>query len=878
MCRWNKRVGRWLVLAGLLALQTLGTVAPTFAAEFLVILDHSGSMGSADSMEPAKEALRQAMAEMSTPGAEWGLRVYGSNCCSPDTELLVPISSDGRQQIVDRLPSIQGIAGSPMPAALEAAREQDFGGEAGWLSRRHALVLSDGEVDREGACREARLLRESGVRVTVIGFAAADTPEGSETLRYIATDPHCAAGRYIRIDRPNELAEALARWSQSILTFPFRILSLFLASLAGYYTTKFLEYSLERMTEIPRHFIPRLCTSVLVLWVALSAGLYLDLSLWLWLLIGLVPGAVTFFLRRSVDDDSRRRNKTRRTMSRIPTSLIVFALGIHLLTFAPTAVSADVDVPPPSDCSLIGSEARSAAGNEDLFVFLDSSLSMGPTSYGPWATGYMEPARRLLLDLVDCYLRDGDFLLVSTFDSSARVEIAKELGSERERATLRRQIVGLEPGRPQYFRRVVEGRPADEAMPPPPGQRPAGQVLGGAWKTDLGEMLSLASDLLDRFAEPRNRQVMLFFTDGEHDPPEFTRFRDEVTLDPFLERDDLAIQNLQIGVVAIPKEPGDVTSALRLAEMFARIDPEKLRRDTGQVGLIEPEDENPTESFIARLAEFLRLRIALDAPPSLHLGRQVTPELDETFTVRNETRVERSLDIESADFETADGSESLAVEPRRFDLAPGETRTLRVHGRLNSLPVGEFEGALRFEFASAIVFHPHQVAVSGIRQGWMERYGWMLQISGLILCLAAFLGITWWRRPRWIAAVWTDGRVVNTSVPKQIAVSQSLKVGASGFATLALEGPDTRLGEVTRTAVHRYELSFDPVYLDAPGSAGSVQQVFWGVWYSIPGSDTQKIQFRTQRSRSSLSKLLSGLRRTDESRGSGGSEKQVWTF
>ena len=128
---------------------------------------------------------------------------------APNALLLIPFSRDGREKIRDALPGLRGVAGSPMPAALRAAREGELRqSRAGWqsyLSRQNAIIVSDGVVDREGACHEARLLRQDGVRVTIIGLEYANTPEGSETLRYVATHPDCAAGNYIRVERPDLL-------------------------------------------------------------------------------------------------------------------------------------------------------------------------------------------------------------------------------------------------------------------------------------------------------------------------------------------------------------------------------------------------------------------------------------------------------------------------------------------------------------------------------------------------------------------------------------------------------------------------------------------------------------------------------------------------
>ncbi len=246
---------------------------PSRAGDFLVILDLSGSMGGAGEMEPAKEALRQAMDQITTPGAKWGLRVYGTHCCTPDTELSIPLNREGREQIREILPGLRGIAGSPMPAALQAAREGELDDSRAFWQR--VIIVSDGVVDREGACREARLLREDGVRVMVIGLEYAGTPEGSETLRYIGAHPDCAAGTYLRVSRPDLLTQAMLKLSSAVFGFPYRLIALLLSVIAGYYTMGFFEFALERLTKMRRERIPQLCNAGFLLWMLAGAGLFL---------------------------------------------------------------------------------------------------------------------------------------------------------------------------------------------------------------------------------------------------------------------------------------------------------------------------------------------------------------------------------------------------------------------------------------------------------------------------------------------------------------------------------------------------------------------------------------------------------------------------
>lgn len=257
-----------------LLLLILGLVPLPLAAEdFLVILDLSGSMGSAQEMEPAKHALRRVMDQVQTPGADWGLRVYGTGCCDPDTRLEIPLSRDGRGRIRDLLPSLSGVASSPMPAALRAAREGEI--QSSGAFRQTAIIVSDGLVDRDEACFETRRLREEGVRVLVIGLEFAGDAVGHEVLRYIAEHPDCAAGHYIRVDRAAALDGLIQRIVMGLYGLPYRLIALALALVAGYYTTRFIEFALERRTRIRRHAIPRICNALFALLAVSSTGLFL---------------------------------------------------------------------------------------------------------------------------------------------------------------------------------------------------------------------------------------------------------------------------------------------------------------------------------------------------------------------------------------------------------------------------------------------------------------------------------------------------------------------------------------------------------------------------------------------------------------------------
>lgn len=240
--------------------------------DFLIIMDSSGSMGSAQQMEPIKEALRQALDAVQTPGARFGMRVYGTGCCEPDTRLEVPISQDGREAIRKLLPDLYGRASSPMALALREARLGEMAKSDGM--RKNLIILSDGEVDRDAACREAALLRKDGVHITVVGFEYANGA-GAETLRYIAESPDCAAGTYLRVERPDQLKEMMISAVTAAFGFFYRIIAFILGTIAAYYLTKFFEYFLARTLQRRFSIVPKVCMALMIAMVLSLAALFL---------------------------------------------------------------------------------------------------------------------------------------------------------------------------------------------------------------------------------------------------------------------------------------------------------------------------------------------------------------------------------------------------------------------------------------------------------------------------------------------------------------------------------------------------------------------------------------------------------------------------
>lgn len=499
---------------------------------------------------------------------------------------------------------------------------------------------------------------------------------------------------------------------------------------------------------------------------------------------------------------------------------------------------------------------RERPGNDDLFIFIDSSMSMGPASFGRYAHGYMEPVKQILTQLADCYLKTGDFVLIGTFDAEARIETAQEIRvPERDLATLREEISALGPSRPRYWDRKGLGNRGPERDR---GEDPA-QIVGGSLRTDLGEMLALARRTIEQYSSPSHRQLILLFTDGEHDPPEYSRYRNaQIRLEDFFPR--LGAARHKLGLVILPDGSGTIDES-RLLRLIESWDPRNELRNGGALASITPNVQDPKKTLIDPIYDLLRSRIDLVAPRDLDLGDQVRPRIQEEAKVHNGTRIVRTVKLKGAYFESSSGEQvALEISPAELVLQPGKTASFSISGDLKDLPNGPYKGLLIFEPDSAVMFAPLEVPVHGRKVSFIEAYGWELLLSAALLLAGALLAVYLLRKRVWMVLLWTNGRKTEVSTAKPIGVGQTLKFGAMGTGGLQVEGPDSRIGEIVRKTVKDFTLAFEP-YLSGQSSSteGRAAHLAMGVWHDIPGSKNERVSFRqayTRRRAMSLARAL----------------------
>ncbi len=508
---------------------------------------------------------------------------------------------------------------------------------------------------------------------------------------------------------------------------------------------------------------------------------------------------------------------------------------------------------------------RDRPGNDDIFIFLDSSLSMGPKSFGRYgANNYMEHVRTILGNLADCYIKEGDFVLIATFDGEARIEIAKEIHVDKEKAardkaTLKEQIAALEPTRQRFWDRLPGNKRGPERL----GGDVRHVISGGSLKTDLGKMLDLNRRVLEEYASPSHRQLVLLFTDGDHKPADFSEFyKEEITLKNFFPGQKVA--HFKFGVIAVPGDDGEIDEALD--QVIESFDPDRTWRDAGELKLLksDPNAGNVSKVLIDQIAELLNMRIDLVEPVSVHLGEAVTPVLDETFRLINNTRLKREIRLVGAFYEGEVGDPRIAlqVEPTLLEIEPGGEQSFKVAGKLRDISVGQFSGKIRFEFGDAVAFSPVELPVRGRRVAWIEKYWWLAMILALILVLSTLTAFVLWRKPVWVSLDWTNGESREVSLPKRISVHQSLKFGAMGTGGLQVEGPDSRIGEITRKSVQEFAYAFDYRFLNVkepPEYGGQSERLNMGVWYPVPGTESEQICIRKAYRRDALERLLNAM-------------------
>jgi hypothetical protein len=355
-------------------------------------------------------------------------------------------------------------------------------------------------------------------------------------------------------------------------------------------------------------------------------------------------------------------------------------------------------------------ELRRRPGNDDIYVMVDTSLSMAP-SLG----GVLDGAKRFLQDpLVRC-VKEGDRVIIMTFDSEAHVRSVVPITDRRRDAALLRDVIdGIDA------RRVI---PYHGTYPDLIEIKDGALLGGGAW-SDYCEMLRLASAAIRNYGDSRHRQLFLLFAGGRPSAPSYRRCNDPDVPSAFttVMRKD----GLRLGVIALPSGVG---STEELVGSLSRL----VRRLAGGVGVAEdsvrvidlPETDHGIDAGRRAFLELISSGIDLVEPVTLALGDRYRADLRSQLTVVNRSRASQRLSIRGAILKLEGTRETLGVTviPSDITLLAGQRGTLTLVAHDILPEPGRYRGSLAFTFGTASRFSPAVLEFSATKMTWWQAFG-----------------------------------------------------------------------------------------------------------------------------------------------------------
>ena len=186
---------------------------PEASPQVLLVMDSSGSMaeptgGGTTRIDAAKKALHSVI-DNTPDDTELGLRVYGSHdnpkgspeSCK-DSDLVVPIATDNRDQLRTEVDQYKPVGWTPIAHSLSEAGK-DLSDEG----NRTIVLVSDGEETCEvDPCDVAARLAEKGIDLTINTVGLNVSGKARENLQCIADK---GKGEYYDAENADDLEEAL---------------------------------------------------------------------------------------------------------------------------------------------------------------------------------------------------------------------------------------------------------------------------------------------------------------------------------------------------------------------------------------------------------------------------------------------------------------------------------------------------------------------------------------------------------------------------------------------------------------------------------------------------------------------------------------------
>ena len=360
-------------------------------------------------------------------------------------------------------------------------------------------------------------------------------------------------------------------------------------------------------------------------------------------------------------------------------------------------------------------ELRSRPGNDDIYVMMDTSLSMAPSDGGSLAN-----VKAFLQDLFARYVKDGDRVILMTFDAEAHLHaIVPIVDRPRDVELLREVIDGIDVRRAIYYSGTWPD--LEEARRAP--------WLGGGAATDYCEMWRLFVRVFQKCREPAHRQWFLLFTGSSPDPPAYRPCNDPIVPN-FL---SLALREnrLRMAVVALRAASSPVELRELLPHMPVKIN--EFRTDGRRI-----------DGLRRDMLDVLNERIDLVQPHSLSLGAHTTIDLRVPLTIINRSPEEKSITIRNATLHLRSGiALQIPVTPSKFRLPPRRSATFML-SRLDLFEMpGDYDGQLVFNFGPGARFDPAVLAFSATKQTWLEACGQYAVWTAVTLIVVLTLMLLW---------------------------------------------------------------------------------------------------------------------------------------
>src|ERR1044071_288708 len=356
-------------------------------------------------------------------------------------------------------------------------------------------------------------------------------------------------------------------------------------------------------------------------------------------------------------------------------------------------------------------ELRGRPGNDDIYVMIDTSLSMAPSVGGPLAN-----VKAFLQDLFARYVKDGDRVILMTFDADAHLHGIVPIVDRRRDVELLREVVdGIDVRRTIHYGGTW----------PDLTELRAGPWTGGGAAADYCEMWRLSSRVLQKYGEPSHRQLFLLFTGGPAEAPAYRPCNDPGA--PSVVSLALREHRLRVGVVVL------VSTSRALRELFHRM-PAKVI------------EFRPIDDLRRDMLELLNERVDLAQPRSLFLGAHSTIDLHAPLMVVNRSAAEKTITIRNAILHLRDGAVlHIPVTPSKLTLHPRQSAifTLARSG-LFEIP-GDYDGQLVFNFGAGDRFDPAVLAFSATKQTWFEargRYATWIAVTLIVVLVLMLLWLT----------------------------------------------------------------------------------------------------------------------------------------